>query len=554
MGESGKKLAELTELVSTKKEEAFQEVIAEHKDYVLMHHLSAARANLISWLPINKSQHVLEVHAECGACTGALAELAGAVTALSDTEEEAQVNRLRNKERTNINYRIGGIKALSLKEQASYDWIIADTDSLTQLKELRQYLAPDGRLVLAASNCFGIRRWAGVGEEPGEVSRNELTGALAEAGFTEWEYYYPYPDREFPMMLYSDEWLPRKGELRHNLRNFKEPRYEHFSEQQAFDCVIEKGMFREYANAYLIVTGAAMEQERAIYIKYSDERARRFMVRTDIVRNKTERYVRKQALVPEGEAHLQHIQKSGECLKKRYQGSILHINACRSRGRQLEFEYLEGMTLSDKLNEETSAGQAETLLEKYRSLVAYGCQVQPFEMSEGFRQVFGETELPGQLPAASGLDIDMIFSNIILQKDAWQLIDYEWTFDFPIPVNYVLYRAYFYESLEHPENEAVSVAALKRLGILSEEEEAAYAKMEKAFLAYTLQGTVPTRDMWQLLGQPVWKLSTLEDKIRELNGQIEGLKGELIRTRTELSMIKGSRTWRLHEWLRRRKK
>lgn len=554
MSESEKKLAELTELVSTRKEEAFQEVIAEHKDYVLMHHLSAARANLISWLPINKSQHVLEVHAECGACTGALAELAGAVTALSDTEEEAQVNRLRNKERTNINYRIGGIKALSLKEQASYDWIIADTDSLTQLKELRQYLAPDGRLVLAASNCFGIRRWAGVGEEPGEVSRNELTEALTEAGFTEWEYYYPYPDREFPMMLYSDEWLPRKGELRHNLRNFKEPRYEHFSEQQAFDRVIEKGMFREYANAYLIVTGAAMEQDRAIYIKYSDERARRFMVRTDIVRNKTERYVRKQALVPEGEAHLQHIQKSGECLKKRYQGSILHINACRSRGRQLEFEYLEGTTLSDKLNEETSAGQAEALLEKYRSLVAYGCQVQPFEMSEGFRQVFGETELPGQLPAASGLDIDMIFSNIILQKDAWQLIDYEWTFDFPIPVNYVLYRAYFYESLEHPENEAVSVAALKRLGILSEEEETAYAKMEKAFLAYTLQGTVPTRDMWQLLGQPVWKLSTLEDKIRELNGQIEGLKGELIRTRTELSMIKGSRTWRLHEWLRRRKK
>ena len=60
---------------------------------------------------------------------------------------------------------------------------------------------------------------------------------------------------------------------------------------------------------------------------------------------------------------------------------------------------------------------------------------------ERYQKVFGEITLPVSVPFAKGVDIDLIFANIMVQGNTWTVIDYEWTFDFPVPVDFLLWRA-----------------------------------------------------------------------------------------------------------------
>lgn len=41
-------------------------------------------------------------------------------------------------------------------------------------------------------------------------------------------------------------------------------------------------------------------------------------------------------------------------------------------------------------------------------------------------------------------NIDLVPANILILKDRQVVIDYEWTFDFPVPADFILYRMIHY--------------------------------------------------------------------------------------------------------------
>ena len=41
-------------------------------------------------------------------------------------------------------------------------------------------------------------------------------------------------------------------------------------------------------------------------------------------------------------------------------------------------------------------------------------------------------------------NIDLVPANILILKDRQVVIDYEWTFDFPVPAGFILYRMIHY--------------------------------------------------------------------------------------------------------------
>ena len=55
------------------------------------------------------------------------------------------------------------------------------------------------------------------------------------------------------MAIYSDEYLPKVGELRDNRRNFDRERYLLFDESKAYDSIIKDGLFPIFSNSYLVV-------------------------------------------------------------------------------------------------------------------------------------------------------------------------------------------------------------------------------------------------------------------------------------------------------------
>ena len=130
--------------------------------------------------------------------------------------------------------------------EGNFDWIIApgilseaqryfagENPQVQALKILKKRLHPKGHLVLAVDNRFGMKYWAGAMEphtgryfdslegNGSTCSRKELEVLLEKSGLGEYRMYYPYPERWFPMSMYSDHWLPGAGELNQNLRNFE---------------------------------------------------------------------------------------------------------------------------------------------------------------------------------------------------------------------------------------------------------------------------------------------------------------------------------------------
>ena len=86
----------------------------------------------------------------------------------------------------------------------------------------------------------------------GAVARNKAKNKFREAGFDRFRFFYPYPDYKFPMSIYSDEYLPKTGELRQNLENFDRSRMMLFDEARALDSIIKAGLFPLFSNSYFI--------------------------------------------------------------------------------------------------------------------------------------------------------------------------------------------------------------------------------------------------------------------------------------------------------------
>lgn len=238
---------------------------------------------------------------------------------------------------------------------------------------------------------------------------------------------------------------------------------------------------------------------KIIYSKYSNERADRFKIRTDILEDLNgKNYVQKTALTEEANNHIDDIYKSYILLSQMYEGTSININKCSKIDGGLKFEYLEGITLEEELDVLLLKKEYSKLLDKikeYVSIIKSDKYEENFVLSENFIKIFGKSELPASLKGSAVSNIDLIFSNIII-GEKWSIIDYEWTFNFVVPVNYIIYRAILcYISNSSIRSELMSLDLYKILGITNEEL-VEYEKMEKNFNSYVSEKWIPLSDLY----------------------------------------------------------
>ena len=261
----------------------YNQVITAEKDWAVLYHLSSVRENIVEWLPISKEDSVLEIGAGCGAITGALCRKAKEVECIDLSKKRSMINATRNGEADNLTIRLGNFQDVAKNIDKKYDWITligvfeygrsyikSEHPYIDFLKMVKAMLSDSGRLVIAIENRLGLKYFAGCTEdhsgkffdglegyrEGGHAetfSKKELQELLVASGFTNSRFYYPYPDYKLPLSIYSDEYLPKVGELSNNHNNFDRQRLQVFDEGKVFDSVIEAGLFGELSNSFLVV-------------------------------------------------------------------------------------------------------------------------------------------------------------------------------------------------------------------------------------------------------------------------------------------------------------
>lgn len=241
-----------------------------------------------------------------------------------------------------------------------------------------------------------------------------------------------------------------------------------------------------------------------IFSKFSNERDSRFCIRTDILQDEQEKKsVRKSACYEEGKPHIAAIAEWCRLLNEVYKDDIISMNRCEMVGDAIEFEYLDGQTLEselDRLMQDKNLNKLEEKICQYAGILKASAKENGFVMTPEFQQVFGDAILSPHLAVQDVSDVDLIFSNIIT-GDGWQVIDYEWTFAFPVPVNFIIYRAlhyYIYSSIKRFELKELDL--FSKMGI-SQEEMQEYEKMEMHFQQYILGEKIPIRNLYQDISQ-----------------------------------------------------
>ena len=262
---------------------------------------------------------------------------------------------------------------------------------------------------------------------------------------------------------------------------------------------------------------------KTIFSKYSNERQSRFQIRTDIVQNESgEKSVRKYALKPDGREHLFHIVEMYHGLSQHFESSGISFCESALKEKYVESPFIEGITLQELMENAVKEGREDAITEYIRKYIAWikedGGEI-PFKKTEEFVCVFGDVGLPEGLMCAVDSDIDLIFSNIIVRNGIWNMIDYEWTFSFPVPKNFVLYRALFLAHHQIKRCPALELDQLFELAGLTGEEIPVYEQMEKNFQEYVRGGIYPIRDMYQKVNTNVVGLRELEEWKRSMGAR-----------------------------------
>lgn len=272
---------ELLDIVKNYSE--YEDIIKERKEWPIIYHLSKIRENIIEWIPINKTDNVLEVGSGCGAITGILSKKAKQVDCIELSQKRSYINAYRNKSKSNINIFVGNFEDIEKNMTEKYDYITligvfeyaesyinSKKPYIEFLRIVKKHLKKNGKIIIAIENRLGLKYWAGCKEDHlgtyfeglegyredkgiKTFSKNELEDIFKLVGFYKYNFYYPYPDYKLPITIYSDEYLPKLGELNNNFRNFDLDRVVTFSETEVFDSIIKNNLFPIFSNSYLII-------------------------------------------------------------------------------------------------------------------------------------------------------------------------------------------------------------------------------------------------------------------------------------------------------------
>ena len=380
-------------------------------------------------------------------------------------------------------------------------------------------------------------------------SHKEIEQLLQECGMPFLQFYYPYPDYKFPEEIFTKESIQEYG--KRELFYFEENHFQLFDIKTVCEALIREGVMEQFANSFLIEASflPKKEKEQVLYVKLNQDRKPEYRIATSIRKDaEGTKYAVKTALHTKAIPHIQKMRHANETVWNAKQtiptfsidntisekrnvsdedekSHLIHYGANdakekeRNRHSKFGFTYLEGTLEAnacairypyiekDNLETELKHIVHNTQLCKEEKQVQLLANIDLFVnackadaickditnvMTQEFQAVFGSEcyELNTKTclcmcPA----NIDLIFTNIYKHDSSFLVIDPEWVFDFPIPVDFIVWRALHELFVANPKLEELisSNVVLERYGLLDKKNGELFLKWERYFIEHYVQ-------------------------------------------------------------------
>ena len=501
-------------LEAVKESEPGDNLEAVYKDmsFEFLYHLSPLRENVVEWIDIKEGAKILEVGSGCGAVTGAIAAKAGSLTCVELSEKRSLINAYRHRDLDNIEIRLGNFEDVEKDLDTDYDcifligvleygelYISGEDPYVNFLKILKNHLKKDGFIVCAIENRLGLKYFAGAAEDHSALffqgiegydrkgpaktfSKPVLDGLFASAGFLNRSFYYPYPDYKFPKMIFSDERMPKAGEIREAAANPDRNRALIFNEAAASYALSKDGLYDLFANSFIVLAGDVKLPDKTVYVRYSNDRINKYTIATEIVKTGGVLSVIKRSLSKKADEHVEKMLLLQDRLKAAVSPEFKLLEGKDAGGKRaaVSFPFLEEKTLEEMLDEKIKEGDAHG----FTGLLK--------EAASRFEKAFKAEEI---------CDRDPAFSNIFVSGDEWILTDHEWIFEKkPAGADLFLRALYCYEEEDRALRSGFISDACRELNIASRARASAAAD-EMIFQKEVTGGRLSFEEICERLGR-----------------------------------------------------
>ena len=156
----------IEKFVTKYKEQEYEEKIVEI-DSNKLQHFSTLGQNILNWYSFKENSSVLEIGGNLGELTGILCQNSKQVITIEEDLKRAELISKRHKDKENLEIIVGDFDNIDFKE-LKFDYItligslpyVAKTAGISSkdfIKKLDNLLKPEGKLLIAVDNRFGIK-------------------------------------------------------------------------------------------------------------------------------------------------------------------------------------------------------------------------------------------------------------------------------------------------------------------------------------------------------------------------------------------------------------
>ena len=420
--------------------------------------------NILNWYPFQKKQDILEIGGNSGVLSNLFSERCNKVTTIEPNKENLE--KISKKE--NIEVIQTTLNNLKLSNKYDIITLIGTTERIKEvigenlslaeiIKILEKYLKPNGKILIATDNKFGLKFFAGnpekilnkkfeslIGynnetEKIETFTKSRLERILKELGYNT-RFYYPLPDYKLPNVIFSDDQLPKYNSVDKYNPYYTEKSDIIINEIDVFREILknDENMFTFFANSFLVEGECNKEYK---YISFNNLRKEKYQLITKIA----DTYVEKQIANENSKQHYENIKNNMKILEANGIDVLDYVENEKIKSRYIEQKYLLNNVLTEKL-ENHNQEEFENILNQYIDIIN--------------KNSYKETDYNKTVFAKYNVDIenkqiieklhflknglwDMTFKNCFLLDDKFLFFDQEWNEE-NLPAEYIVYRAILY--------------------------------------------------------------------------------------------------------------
>ena len=445
------------------------EAIRQNNQYRYHYFLSPLRHELFQWYPFKKEGSLLEIGAGYGQLTSLFTQKVSRVVAVEESETKCNIISKRAKDASIM---FSNFYEMEFDEKFDYiilcnifeyakSFVESENPYVDYLNYLKKFLKDDGVILLALSNRLGLKYFAGSKEEHTNqffyclngfedsdtvqtFSKTELSDIINAAGFSDYKFFYPYPNHEIPQVINTDQLvnkIPFMGAI-----EFSDDKIKVFNEAIMNQTLSKEGLSQYFANSFLVeirFSDMYHPTDDIDFVKLGSDRKEEFRIYTTIWSDGT---VSKSSVSQKANSHIKKMHDAS----KYGMGKIKCLNA-EMKGDSIYYDFLKQKSCEQMLVDAALDNDKERffkLIEDYYDALFYNSFESDEYATEEFLNVFKvKSDITFHCHEKSYIDLN--FGNMFIIDGEFTMIDYEWSFDFQIPLEYIFYnsfRYYFYSN------------------------------------------------------------------------------------------------------------